>query len=262
MSHTRESQDRDRDPHVHPAADVDAPPPPASPCIMVIFGASGDLTRRKLVPALFNLRRSGLLPEEFAVLGIARQPFSDDELRERVDDDIASCDEPADPQCQAWLLQRVYYMAGDVNQREMYDSLKVRLEELDAKHRTQGNVLYYLATAPKLFPVIVEHLGAAGLGVEGQGQWRRIVVEKPFGRDLDSARELNRKLAAVFDENQIYRIDHYLGKETVQNILAFRFGLLRRVRRLARHGAEPPVPARVAHGDGAPHFVCSRRGAR
>ena len=191
---------------------------------MVIFGASGDLTRRKLVPALFNLRRSGLLPEEFAVLGIARQPFSDDELRERVDDDIASCDEPADPQCQAWLLQRVYYMAGDVNQREMYDSLKVRLEELDAKHRTQGNVLYYLATAPKLFPVIVEHLGAAGLGVEGQGQWRRIVVEKPFGRDLDSARELNRKLAAVFDENQIYRIDHYLGKETVQNILAFRFG--------------------------------------
>ena len=207
----------------HGAADHPRPPV-APPCAMVIFGASGDLTKRKLIPALFNLRRSGLLSDNFAVLGIARQPLSDEELRQRVDDDIAACDEPEDPDCQSWLLQRVHYLAGDVTDRAIYDQIAARLAELDEKYGTQGNHLYYLATAPTLFATVVQHLGAAGLAGESEGRWRRVVIEKPFGRDLESARELNRQLAHVLAERQTYRIDHYLGKETVQNIMAFRFG--------------------------------------
>jgi glucose-6-phosphate 1-dehydrogenase len=199
-------------------------PPVAPPCVMVIFGASGDLTKRKLIPALFNLRRSGLLPDNFAVLGIARQPLSDEELRQRVDDDIAACDEPEDPDCKAWLLQRVHYHAGDVSDRKTYEQVAERLAEIDEKYGTEGNHLYYLAVAPNLFGPEVQHLGAVGLAAETEGRWRRVIIEKPFGRDLDSARDLNRQLSQVLTERQTYRIDHYLGKETVQNILAFRFG--------------------------------------
>ena len=198
-------------------------PPVAPPCLMVIFGASGDLTKRKLIPALFNLRRSGLLPDQFAVLGVARQEMTDDELRQKVDDDISACDEPDDPGCRSWLLERVFYLAGDISQRDVYDRIAARAAELDAQYQTGGSHLYYLATAPTLFATVVQHLGAVGLAAETGDSFRRVIIEKPFGRDLESARELNRQLAQVFGERQTYRIDHYLGKETVQNLMAFRF---------------------------------------
>ncbi|HEY8535652.1 MAG TPA: glucose-6-phosphate dehydrogenase, partial [Vicinamibacterales bacterium] len=215
--------------HSEPRADEQAqaaatPPPPAPPCVMVIFGASGDLTRRKLVPALFNLRRNGLLPDEFAVLGVARRGMTDEQLRERVAGDLAACDEPDDPACQSWLLERVHYLSGDAADPGMYDRLRRRIDEIARDRGIGANVLFYLATAPELFAPTVERLGAAGLNHEPPGSWRRIVVEKPFGRDLASARALNAQLASVFTEAQTYRIDHYLGKETVQNLLAFRFG--------------------------------------
>ena len=198
-------------------------PPAAPPCLMVIFGASGDLTKRKLVPALFNLRRSGLLPDQFAVLGVARQELTDDELRQRVDDDITACDEPDDPECRSWLLERVFYLGGDVSQPEVYPRIKARATELDEQYQTGGNHLYYLATAPSLFAPVVRQLGEVGLAAESDGRWRRVIIEKPFGHDLESARDLNRQLAQVLAEHQTYRIDHYLGKETVQNLMAFRF---------------------------------------
>ncbi len=198
-------------------------PPVAPPCLMVIFGASGDLTKRKLIPALFNLRRGGLLPDQFAVLGVARQELTDEELRRRVDDDLAACDEPDDPECRSWLLERVYYLGGDVTRPDAYERIAARAAELDERYQTGGNHLYYLATAPTLFGTVVQNLGAVGLAAESDGRWRRVVIEKPFGRDLESARELNRQLAQVVSESQTYRIDHYLGKETVQNLMAFRF---------------------------------------
>jgi glucose-6-phosphate 1-dehydrogenase len=200
------------------------PPPPAPPCVMVIFGASGDLTRRKLVPALFNLRVGRLLPDEFVVLGVARQPLSDEEFRKRVSEDLAECDESKDPHCRDWILERVFYLGGDVEQPEIYGQIQKRIEELGRQFHTSGNVLYYLAVAPTLFAPVVTQLGAAGLASEDNGHWRRVVIEKPFGQDLASAQSLNRQVGQVLKETQTYRIDHYLGKETVQNILAFRFG--------------------------------------
>ncbi|HEX6210932.1 MAG TPA: glucose-6-phosphate dehydrogenase, partial [Methylomirabilota bacterium] len=190
---------------------------------MVIFGASGDLTRRKLVPALFNLRRSGLLSDSFAVLGISRQELSDDEFRQRVSADLQSCDEPEDPDCEQWLVRRMHYLPGDAQDPKTYEALKQRLPELDAEHGTNGSYLHYLATLPSLFAPIVTSLAGAGLMRERDDAWRRVVIEKPFGHDLESARELNCALGDVIREEQTYRIDHYLGKETVQNILAFRF---------------------------------------
>jgi glucose-6-phosphate 1-dehydrogenase len=201
-----------------------APSPPAPSCVMVIFGASGDLTRRKLVPALFNLRIGGLLPDEFVVLGVARQPLSDDEFRQKVSEDLAECDETKDPQCREWILQRMFYLGGDVEQPEIYRQIQTRIDELGKQFNTSKNVLYYLAVAPTLFAPVVTALGASGLSSEENGDWRRVVIEKPFGQDLGSAQSLNREIGQVLKETQIYRIDHYLGKETVQNILAFRFG--------------------------------------
>jgi glucose-6-phosphate 1-dehydrogenase len=200
------------------------PSPPAPPCVMVIFGASGDLTQRKLVPALYNLRRGGLLKDEFAVLGISRQEMSDDEFRERVSADLAECDEPDDPECRAWLIRRMHYMPGDATDDAVYEQLKARLAELDAEHGTGGSYLHYLATAPSLFAPVVKNLAAVGLMDQENGNWRRVIIEKPFGHDLESARALNDDLGDVILEEQTYRIDHYLGKETVQNIMAFRFG--------------------------------------
>jgi glucose-6-phosphate 1-dehydrogenase len=218
----------DRDRGASPARNshgrMQAPPPAAPPCAMVIFGASGDLTKRKLIPALYNLRRNGLLSDDFVVLGVARQPLSDDEFRVRVDEDLGACDEPKDQACHDWLLERVYYLGGDVEQPATYLAIRERLESLDAAYRNGGNYLFYLAVAPTLFPPVIANLGNAGLTDEAPGHWRRVVIEKPFGQDLTSARALNRDIATVLKESQIYRIDHYLGKETVQNILAFRFG--------------------------------------
>jgi glucose-6-phosphate 1-dehydrogenase len=223
--------EQDRDDESRPASartpattQVKPPPPPPPPCVMVIFGASGDLTKRKLLPALHNLRRSGLLSDKFAVLGVARQPLSEDEFRKRVAEDLAACKEPQDTSCQDWLLQRTHYLSGDVGQPDTYANLKSRLEGFDAEYGTAGNYLHYLAVAPSFFATVVEHLGTAGLVDESGGHWRRVVIEKPFGEDLASAKMLNRKIGQVLQETQTYRIDHYLGKETVQNILAFRFG--------------------------------------
>jgi glucose-6-phosphate 1-dehydrogenase len=226
--HDNREHDSDRRVDQHPgraeATERQPPPPAAPPGLMVIFGASGDLTRRKLVPALFNLRRSGLLPEEFAVLGISRQPITDEEFRKRVGKDLAECDEHDDPDCREWILRRVSYLSGDVDQPELYEQMKARLASLATEFKTGGNVLFYLAVAPALFAPVVTHLGSSGLAEEDTGRWRRVVIEKPFGQDLASAHALNRDIGQVLKETQIYRIDHYLGKETVQNILAFRFG--------------------------------------
>src|SRR5262245_29298342 len=164
---------------------------PAPPSVMVIFGASGDLTRRKLVPALHNLRRSGLLPDQFAVLGVARQPFSDDDFRKRISEQIADSNEPGDPVCQQWVLQRSFYLGGDIEQPGIYEQIKMRLAELDAEFKTGGNYLYYLAVAPALFAPVVQRLGEAGLTEQADGHWRRVVIEKPFGTDLASAQALN-----------------------------------------------------------------------
>jgi len=192
---------------------------------MVILGAAGDLTKRKLIPALYNLHHSKLLSDQFAVLGVARTQMSEQEFRSRLRDEMKEfATDEVDPQEWSWLEQRLYYMSGDFNDHAMCDQLKTRVEELDKSHQTQGNYAFYLAVAPQYFAPIVEQLGRVGLTKEEDNHWRRVVIEKPFGRDLESARKLNQEICSILDEDQIYRIDHYLGKETVQNILVFRFG--------------------------------------
>lgn len=197
---------------------------PGDPCVLVIFGVSGDLTKRKLLPSLYNLAKKKLLPASFALVGVAIDNVSEDDFRERVRKDLqeyASAPEQCDF-CN-WLVERLYYVPGDFRDGNVYQKLKTLLAEIDQKQHTQGNYFYYLATAPQFFGEIVKQLGAADLTEQGTGKWRRVVIEKPFGSDLESAKALNRELKSVLAENQIYRIDHYLGKETVQNILVFRF---------------------------------------
>lgn len=197
--------------------------PPAEGAALVIFGGRGDLAHRKLFPALCNLRSNGLLPRDFAVIGSGRRGIHDDAYREEVAEGVrrfASCPPPPD----AWadFAARLYFVEGDFGDPGAYRRLGARLEEVAARHRTGGRVLFYLATPPGAFGTIVRQLGAAGLTREDRG-WRRVIVEKPFGRDLGSALELDAELHQVLREDQIFRIDHYLGKETVQNIVAFRF---------------------------------------
>ncbi len=201
-----------------------APGRPGDPCAMVIFGVTGDLTKRKLLPALYNLAQKELLPKEFALVGVAIEDYKQDAFRDRVREDLKQFAGAEDecPFCQ-WLTERLYYMQGDFQDASTYGRLKPLLAEVDRKHDTRGNYLHYLATTPSLFAGIVRHLGAAGLTDDSGGQWRRVVIEKPFGHDMASAQQLNRQISAVLKESQIYRIDHYLGKETVQNILIFRF---------------------------------------
>jgi glucose-6-phosphate 1-dehydrogenase len=196
---------------------------PGDPCVMVIFGASGDLTKRKLIPALYNLARENLLAKEFAVVGFARRAMSHEEFREKITEDFKQfATGSVDPDLWHWFARRLYYLSGDVQDAGAYQRLRSLLTEIDKEHGTQGNYFYYLATAPDLFAPVIQQLGAAGL-VRQDDEWRRVIIEKPFGRDLDSARALNREIRQVLNEDQIYRIDHYLGKETVQNILVFRF---------------------------------------
>lgn len=196
-----------------------------SPCIAVIFGASGDLARRKLMPALGNLAHDGLLSESFAVVGVATRPWTNEEFRERAlgggDGILPPAESNNDPQ--QWLAERMYYLSGDFQSPETFQRLRELLVQIDQKHGTGGNYLFYLSTAPQFFSEIPQQLARQQLTVEADGSWRRVVVEKPFGRDLDTARDLNRTLRASLSERQIFRIDHYLGKETVQNIVAFRF---------------------------------------
>jgi glucose-6-phosphate 1-dehydrogenase len=200
--------------------------PSADPCVLVIFGATGDLTRRKLMPALYNLARSGLLPEQFAVVAFARRVHETDAFRREL---TAAMDrfgpKPLDASLWEKIVGPLTYLAGDYGDPAAYQTLRELLERADAEHGTRGNYLYYLATPPEVFSEIAGRLNTAGLarGAQPFQGWRRIVVEKPFGRDLDSARVLNAELQTAFDEPQIFRIDHYLGKETVQNILVFRF---------------------------------------
>ncbi len=197
---------------------------PTDPCVMVIYGASGDLTKRKLIPALINLASEKLLPKEFAVVGVARRGMSNEDFREKISQDIKEfATGPVDPDISKGLVRRLYYLSGDVQDADSYRKLQNLLPEVDKEHGTRGNYFYYLATAPDFFSPVVRQLGGAGLVRENSEQWRRVIIEKPFGRDLDSACALNREIREVLHENQIYRIDHYLGKETVQNIMVFRF---------------------------------------
>jgi len=196
----------------------------ADRCIMVIFGASGDLTTRKLLPALYNLGRNDLLPREFAIVGFAKDEIAEEDFRKRVRDNIREyAGAPSDcPLCD-WFAEQSYYLTGDFRNAADYVRLKDKVAELDARFHTAGNVFFYLATLPQFFSEIVRQIGEQGLAAEEGGHWRRVIIEKPFGSDLESAKNLNRELGQVLKERQIYRIDHYLGKETVQNILIFRF---------------------------------------
>ena len=191
---------------------------------LVIFGASGDLTRRKLMPALYLLYKAGRLPRRFAVLGMARTSYDDDRFRTSIREGLLSFVRPdeVDEKAIHAFLSCLHYLSADPSKPEAYAELRIRLEEIDRTIDNPHNYLYYLATPPLLYGVIPRHLKAEGLNRDGDG-FRRIVVEKPFGYDLSSALELNRIYLDAFREEQIYRIDHFLGKETVQNILVLRF---------------------------------------
>ncbi|MBL8606921.1 MAG: glucose-6-phosphate dehydrogenase [Myxococcales bacterium] len=199
-------------------------------CAVVIFGASGDLTRRKLMPALYNLAVSRSLPSGFAVVGVARREKTHDQFRAEMKEGVGTFSrrKPVDAALWADFERGISYVAGTFSSQKTYEDLRAHLEALDAERGTRGNRLYYLAVPPSEFSAILSGLKSAGLvqppsAAREGGPWTRAVVEKPFGHDLASARALNDGVAASFDESQVFRIDHYLGKETVQNLLVFRF---------------------------------------
>ena len=191
----------------------------AGPCVFVLFGAAGDLTKRKLIPALFNLVRARLLPDTFAVMGVSADDLDAEAFRNQVSEFLPTLNGAAFD----WLRTRLYYERGDFADPSTFTHLRDRLGAIDAERHTGGNYLFYLATSPKFFAPVVQQLGRAELSRQENGRWRRVVIEKPFGQDLESAKALNRDIKTVLQESQIYRIDHYLGKETVQNIMVFRF---------------------------------------
>ena len=197
------------------------------PFTLVIFGASGDLARRKLIPALYHLQESGYLPENFAVIGFSRTPMSDEAYREAMRSALGETLKESNEQIAPddRLVGKLHYHAGDADKLEAFQSLKQTIERVESERNLPGNRMFYLSVAPEFFSVIIENLAAAKLIQDkGDKNWSRVIIEKPFGHDLDSARALNAAVTRVLDESQIYRIDHYLGKETVQNILSFRFG--------------------------------------
>jgi glucose-6-phosphate 1-dehydrogenase len=193
-------------------------------CAVVIFGANGDLTKRKLMPALYRLAFERRLSPGFAVIGISRTAMSDEQFREKMRESVQKFleDSPFDDDVWSSFAKGIFYMAGNVDEPKCYSDLKACLEGVQKERQTGGNVLFYLSTQPSQYAPTAAGIGGVGLN-KGEG-WRRLVVEKPFGHDLDSAKELSRSLHEVFREEEVYRIDHYLGKETVQNILALRFG--------------------------------------
>jgi glucose-6-phosphate 1-dehydrogenase len=195
----------------------------ADDCILVIFGASGDLTRRKLLPTVYNLAEAGHLPERFAIVGVARPTIQEADYRRQMRERVKDA-EGGPLEAAKWkaIEDRLHYLSGEFHQPRLYQELGRLLRELGARYAIAPNYLFYFAIPPDLFATVADQLSASGLAKEDEG-WRRVVVEKPFGYDLESARALNARLTAGFRESQIYRIDHYLGKETVQNILAFRF---------------------------------------
>jgi glucose-6-phosphate 1-dehydrogenase len=194
------------------------------PCSVVIFGATGDLTHRKLVPALYNLAADGELPPAVAVIGFARREKSDDEFRRELEESTRKFSRQS-VRDEIWkaFAQSLFYHQSDFGDESGYKTLATKLDKIDKERGTRGNRLFYFAVAPDQFEPILKHLKAAGLNQAREGSWARVIVEKPFGTDLDSARELNRVVRSSFTEEQTYRIDHFLGKETAQNILVLRF---------------------------------------
>lgn len=211
---------------IDPCAEGETVQEAIQPCAMTLFGATGDLTRRKIIPALFSLQLQGLLPEKFVIVAFARRDKDDAGFRTELQDAVKQFAPklPADsPEWKAFA-ERVFYLRSTLDDADGYKRLAARLKELDKSHGLGGNRLFYLATPPENFDEIIQHLGGAELNKPGNDDaWARIVIEKPFGYDLASARHLNAELGSVFSEEQIYRIDHYLGKETVQNIAVLRF---------------------------------------
>lgn len=199
----------------------------ASPCVLVIFGATGDLTSRKLVPALYNLSKDGLLPVHFACVGFARRDKSDRDFREEMKEGVNkySRNKPVEPDLWNSFSEHLFYHRSEFDKDEGYQTLKTQLEEFDSKFGTEGNRLFYLSVPPSYFPMIVEKLAKNGLiyNKDERHKFSRVIIEKPFGEDLDSAIALQKDLTQHLDESQLFRIDHYLGKETVQNLLVFRF---------------------------------------
>ncbi len=193
------------------------------PCVLVIFGASGDLTRRKLLPAIWHLNDQGRLPEQFALVGVARSPMDDDGFRNYVAESIRGFVADSDAGAFDQFLGKLSYISGDPRDPETYALLNSHLKNIDQTRGTNRNRCFYCSVPPQVYLEIVEQLGKTGMHEEGSDDgWVRIIIEKPFGHDLGSAQDLNWSLHKVFAEHQIYRIDHYLGKETVQNILVFR----------------------------------------
>jgi len=199
----------------------------AEPCTVVLFGASGDLAKRKVIPAMFDLAQHNSLGERYAIVGFSRTAMNDESFRGIVGDAAKTISEvgPIDPAKWSEFASNLHYCAGDYADPNAYAQLAKRLAELDAEKNLGGNRLFYLSTPPEVYQDIIEQLGRAGLArPSSPNSWVRVIIEKPFGRDLASAKELNKIVLNVFDEKQIYRIDHYLGKDTVQNLLVLRFG--------------------------------------
>jgi glucose-6-phosphate 1-dehydrogenase len=197
------------------------------PCTVVLFGASGDLAKRKVIPAMFDLAAHNSLGPRYAVVGFARTPMSDDSFRTSLGEAAKSISDvgPIDPKQWDEFAANLHYSQGDYDDPESFTRLAKVLTDLEASKNLGGNRLFYLSTPPEVYPHIVEQLGKAGLAhAKSPDAWVRIIIEKPFGRDLASAKELNKTVLGVFDEKQVYRIDHYLGKDTVQNLLVLRFG--------------------------------------
>jgi len=197
---------------------------PPIPCVIVIFGASGDLTKRLLIPSLFNLYNDSLLPDDFAILGVAMDEYTTSSFRERMSEDVRTFSRRENFKDASWdkFCDRIHYMKGKFDEESTYRQLSKFLDALNGRHDTFGNVLFYMATPPSVFGMISNGLQIQGLNTEDDG-WRRIIVEKPFGTDFASATALNKEILTYWNESQVYRIDHYLGKEAVQNLLAFRF---------------------------------------
>ncbi|UDL95760.1 glucose-6-phosphate dehydrogenase [Lichenihabitans sp. PAMC28606] len=217
-----------------PAAISPATVKKPGPCTLVIFGANGDLTKRLVTPALYNLALTGLLPDNFAILGIDHNGKDDVEWRGHLTEAMQSFVggtgefEPAkiDAKAWSWLTDRMFYLVGDFEDSNTYTSIKDKLAEIETSNGTAGNVIFYLAIADRFFGIVVDQLGKAKLVDTEEGEqnaWRRVVIEKPFGHDLQTSRDLNKRILQSLNEDQVYRIDHFLGKETVQNIMTFRF---------------------------------------
>ncbi|MBW8872881.1 MAG: glucose-6-phosphate dehydrogenase, partial [Leifsonia sp.] len=196
----------------------------AGPSSLIIFGVTGDLSRKKLMPAVYDLANRGLLPPGFSLVGFARRDWEDQDFEKVVYDAVKQyARTPFDDDVWQQLAQGIRFVPGEFDDDDAFQRLKQTVEDLDAERGTMGNHAFYLSIPPKAFPIVTEQLKRSGLADQSGEGWRRVVIEKPFGHDLQSARELNAVVETVFPPDSVFRIDHYLGKETVQNILALRF---------------------------------------